>query len=69
MENRRPPLQKRSSETNMTKLKAVFMDHAGTTVQESGAEIQEVVLRICKNSSLPGAPGSPARLVGAGQTL
>lgn len=33
-------------------MKAVFMDYTGTTVQEKGPEIKEVVMRICKNSSL-----------------
>lgn len=32
--------------------KAVFIDYTGTTVQEKGAEIEEVVTRICKNSVL-----------------
>ena len=33
-------------------IKAVFMDYTGTTVQEGGAELQEVVMRVCRNSSL-----------------
>ncbi|MBU3875299.1 HAD family hydrolase [Faecalicatena sp. AGMB00832] len=33
-------------------IKAVFMDYTGTMVQEEGKEIQEVVMRICKNSDL-----------------
>lgn len=33
-------------------MKAVFMDYTGTTVQESGREIGEVIMRICKNSTL-----------------
>lgn len=33
-------------------IKAVFMDYTGTIVQEGGKEIQEVVMSICRNSSL-----------------
>lgn len=33
-------------------VKAVFIDYTGTTVQENGSEIQEVIARVCKNSSL-----------------
>ena len=33
-------------------VKAVFIDYTGTTVQEEGNEIKEVVIRICKNSSI-----------------
>lgn len=33
-------------------MKAVFMDYTGTTVQENGPEIEEVVRRMCKNSSM-----------------
>ena len=33
-------------------MKAVFMDYTGTTVQEKGPEIEEVVMRIYKNSSV-----------------
>ena len=31
---------------------AVFIDYTGTTIQESGMELKEVVARICKNSRL-----------------
>ena len=31
---------------------AVFIDYTGTTIQESGMELKEVVARICKNSTL-----------------
>jgi len=33
-------------------IKAVFIDYTGTTVQEKGTEIQELVTRLCRNSSL-----------------
>lgn len=33
-------------------IKAIFIDYTGTTVQESGKEIQEVVTRICRSSDL-----------------
>lgn len=33
-------------------LKAIFMDYTGTTVQERGPEIEEVVMRICGHSSV-----------------
>ncbi|WP_394916492.1 HAD family hydrolase [uncultured Robinsoniella sp.] len=33
-------------------MKAVFMDYTGTTVEEKGIEIEQVVMRICKNSEL-----------------
>lgn len=33
-------------------MKAVFMDYTGTAVQEKGIEIEQVVMRICKNSTL-----------------
>lgn len=33
-------------------IKAVFLDYTGTTVQENGREIQEVIMRVCNNSSL-----------------
>lgn len=33
-------------------IKAVFMDYTGTIVQESGKEIREVVMMMCRNSSL-----------------
>lgn len=33
-------------------MKAVFMDYTGTTVQERGPEIEEVVMRICKSSTI-----------------
>lgn len=33
-------------------MKAVFMDYTGTTVQEKGIEIEQVVKKICKNSIL-----------------
>ena len=41
-------------------MKAVFMDYTGTTVQESGPEIEEVVRRMCKNSSVK----DPKKLLG-----
>lgn len=33
-------------------MKAVFMDYTGTTVQENGREMQELIIRILKGSSL-----------------
>lgn len=33
-------------------IRAVFMDYTGTIVQEGGKEIQEIVRKICHNSSL-----------------
>ncbi len=33
-------------------IKAVFIDYTGTTVQEDGEEIREVVKRVCRNSEL-----------------
>lgn len=36
----------------MKTIKAVFIDYTGTTVQENGKELQEVVERVCKNSDL-----------------
>lgn len=33
-------------------IKAIFIDYTGTTVQETGKEIQEVVARICKSSDM-----------------
>lgn len=38
-------------------IKAVFMDYTGTIVQDNSKEMQEVVMRVCRNSDLhdPGA--------------
>lgn len=33
-------------------LKGIFIDYTGTTVQETGKEIEEVVMRICRSSDL-----------------
>ena len=33
-------------------LKAIFIDYTGTTVMEGGPEMQETVMRVCKNSTL-----------------
>ena len=33
-------------------IKAIFLDYTGTILTEGGTEIQEVLTRICKNSSL-----------------
>ena len=33
-------------------LKAIFIDYTGTTVMEGGPEMQEVIVRVCKNSAI-----------------
>lgn len=33
-------------------VKAVFIDYTGTTVQEGGDELQEIIMRICRNSNI-----------------
>ncbi len=40
-------------------MKAVFIDYSGTITQESGPDIQEVILRCCQNSDLK----DPAALI------
>lgn len=41
-------------------LKAVFLDYTGTIIEEGGADIQEMIMRICRNCD----EKSPEKLVG-----